>query len=374
MRKIFCSLLTALFVVSCAPGNPTEDAAFHGDTIPMRHATLLQMVDCNGYTVADIKNPWNGSLLHRYILLDKDSALPPSLPRGTLIRTPLRNMLVFATLHVELIDELGCIDAVRGVCDSRYMTLPRVRRGILDGSVVDCGSSMNVNIERVVQLSPDAVWVLPFENGGYGRLDKSDYPVVECAEYMETSPLAGAEWMRFYGRLLGKGREADSLFAVVADSYIALRDTVSRRAAYRPTLLCELKNASAWYMPGGNSTMGRMYADAGADYLFAANGVSGSVPYAWETVLNRAADADIWLIKYGAQEDKTYSTLAAEFEGYSLLKPFRMQNIYACNVSRKRFYEETPFRPDLLLRELATIFHPELFVDVKLRYYEKMQN
>lgn len=374
MRKVFCSLLTALFVVSCAPGNPTEDAAFHGDTIPMRHATLLQMVDCNGYTVADIKNPWNGSLLHRYILLDKDSALPTSLPRGTLIRTPLRNMLVFATLHVELIDELGCIDAVRGVCDSRYMTLPRVRRGILDGSVVDCGSSMNVNIERVVQLAPDAVWVLPFENGGYGRLDKSVYPVVECAEYMETSPLAGAEWMRFYGRLLGKGREADSLFAVVADSYIALRDTVSRRAAYRPTLLCELKNASAWYMPGGNSTMGRMYADAGADYLFAANGVSGSVPYAWETVLNRAADADIWLIKYGAQEDKTYSTLAAEFEGYSLLKPFRMQNIYACNVSRKRFYEETPFRPDLLLRELATIFHPELFVDVKLRYYEKMQN
>lgn len=374
MRNLFCALLAALYMASCSPGASGEGAAVCGDTIVMRYATLLQLVECDGYTVAEIKNPWNGSLLHRYILLDRDSALPPSLPRGTLLRTPLRNMLVFATLHVELIDELGCIDAVRGVCDSRYMTLPEIRNGILDGSVVDCGSSLNVNIERVVQLSPDAVWVLPFENGGYGRLDKSGCPVVECAEYMETSPLAGAEWMRFYGRLLGRGREADSLFAVVADNYTALRDSVARVVVDRPELLCELKSASAWYMPGGNSTMGCMYVDAGADYLFASDGVSGSVPYAWETVLHRAADADIWLMKYGAQEDKTYSALAAEFEGYSLLKPFRLRNIYACNVSRKRFYEETPFRPDLLLRELAAIFHPGLFGDTELRYYEKMRN
>ncbi len=357
-------------IVSCTNGK-VSDITVVGDTLNIRHASLLHIVECNGYTVIDIENPWNNTLLHRYLLVPKDAKLPDIMPHGTVLRTPLDNILVFSTVHAELLDKLGCASAITGVCDARYITLPAICRGLECGEIVDCGSSLDINLERVVQLSPGTVWVLPFENGGYGKLDKLQLPLIECVEYMENSPLGGAEWVRFYGRLMGCATKADSLFSVVERNYLSLCDTISE-CTLRPTLLCELKGSSAWYMPAGNSTMGQLYKDAGANYLFGNNNGSGSVPLAFETVLEQGADADVWLVKYGAEKDKTYNSIIADFAGYKYFKAYRNRNIYACNVNRKRFYEETPFRPDILLRELSAIFHPELFPCYRLRYYEKM--
>jgi iron complex transport system substrate-binding protein len=42
-------------------------------------------------------------------------------------------------------------------------------------------------------------------------------------------------------------------------------------------------------------------------------------------------------------------------------------------VSKRRFYEETPFRPDLLLEELVMLLHPELAGEYEFRYYEKLK-
>lgn len=353
-------------------GSEHVNRSVNGDTLDIRHASLLTIVECNGYTVVDVKNPWSGLLLQRYLLIDKDSLLPTELPDGTLLRTPLNNLLVFATVHAQLICDFGCDSVIKGVCESRYMTQPQVRKGLQQGKITDCGSSLNIDLEQVVQLSPDAVWVLPYENGGYGKLDKLNFPLVECVEYMETSPLGGAEWMRFYGRLLGCASRADSLFDKVEREYMALR-SLATSSEYRPKLLCELKSSSAWYMPAGGSTMGILYKDSGADYLFGDNSSSGSLPLSFETVLDRAADADIWLMKYAADTDKRYGTLLADFAGYEYFKPFKERKIYACNLSRKRFYEETPFRPDILLRELISIFQPHLIDNPQLRYYEKME-
>ena len=358
---------------SCGRVAPTANVAVGGDTLPMLHSSLLQMVECDGYTLVNVKNPWKaGAFLHRYMLLPKDSA-DAAAPQGvTLLRTPLSNQLLFATLHAQLFVTLGCADAISGVCDARYMSVPQVRENIAAGKITDCGSSVDVNLERLLELAPEAAWVIPFKNGGYGKMERVDVPLVECVDYMESSPLGCAEWVRFYGRLLGVGEKADSLFFAVCENYYRIKARVDS-CATRPRLMCELKSGSAWYMPGGGSTMGQLYRDAGADYLFGNNDNSGSVPYSFETVLARADSADVWLVKYGADKDKSYSSLEQEFSGYTLLRPFRERRIFACNVSNKRFYEETPFRPDILLEELACLLHPELNDNYKLRYYEKMQ-
>ena len=143
---------------------------------------------------------------------------------------------------------------------------------------------------------------------------------MECADYMESSPLGCAEWVRFYGRLVGKGDEADSLFNAVCSEYEAL-SFVARRDASRPKLMCELKSSSAWYIPAGGSTMGRMYHDAGADYLFSSYEGTGSVPLSFEVVLDKAADADIWLMKYNSPLNKTCASLLAEYSGDSHFRP-----------------------------------------------------
>ncbi|MBR5848454.1 MAG: ABC transporter substrate-binding protein [Bacteroidaceae bacterium] len=374
MRLIIAILiLIGTMLQSCGRVAPTANVAVGGDTLPMLHSSLLQMVECDGYTLVNVKNPWKaGAFLHRYILLPKDSA-DVAVPQGvTLLRTPLNNQLLFATLHAQLFVTLGCVDAISGVCDARYMSVPQVRENIATGKITDCGSSVDVNLERLFELAPEAAWVIPFKNGGYGKMERVEVPLVECVDYMENSPLGCAEWVRFYGRLLGVASRADSLFFAVCDNYARVKARVDS-CATRPRLMCELKTGSAWYMPGGESTMGQLYRDAGADYLFGNNDNSGSVPYSFETVLARADSADVWLVKYGADKDKSYSSLEQEFSGYTLLRPFRERRIFACNVSRKRFYEETPFRPDILIEELACLLHPELNDNYKLRYYEKMQ-
>ena len=374
MRLIIAILiLIGTMLQSCGRVAPTANVAVGGDTLPMLHSSLLQMVEYDGYTLVNVKNPWKaGAFLHRYMLLPKDGT-DVAVPQGvTLLRTPLSNQLLFATLHAQLFVTLGCVDAISGVCDARYMSVPQVRENIAAGKITDCGSSVDVNLERLLELAPEAAWVIPFKNGGYGKMERVEVPLVECVDYMESSPLGCAEWVRFYGRLLGVGEKADSLFFAVCENYYRIKARVDS-CATRPRLMCELKSGSAWYMPGGGSTMGQLYRDAGADYLFGNNDNSGSVPYSFETVLARADSADVWLVKYGADKDKSYSSLEQEFSGYTLLRPFRERRIFACNVSNKRFYEETPFRPDILLEELACLLHPELNDNYKLRYYEKMQ-
>lgn len=367
----FLLLLTGLLYAACGGGGTGSSFVCSGDTLAMRHSVLLQMVDCDSFMVAEIKNPWREGLLHRYLLVPADDKLPSKMPQGTLLRTPLSNVLLFSGIHSTLFSQLGCEGVVKGVCDARYMLWPHLQDRVAAGDIVDCGSSLDVNVEKVVVLSPDAVFAFPFENGGYGKLDKLKYPIVECAEYMESSPLGAAEWMRFYGRLLGCGAVADSLFMVVCDKFEQLQKRVAD-CDERPTLMCELKNNSAWYVPASGSTMGRMYKMAGADYLFADIKGSGSVPLSYETVLARASAADFWLVKYNSSTNRTRASLLDDFKGYSHFAPFKNGNIYGCNTAVKPLFEETAFRPDWLLAELVAIFHPQLLGEYNLRYYERL--
>ena len=99
--------------------------------------------------------------------------------------------------------------------------------------IVDCGDAMNPDIEKIVELDADAILLSPFENsGGYGQLEKLGVPLIECAEYMETSALGRAEWMRFYGLLYGCEAQADSLFAVVEKEYFSLSRSEERETRF----------------------------------------------------------------------------------------------------------------------------------------------
>lgn len=371
LKHISLCLLLIVLLPSCR-GTNEQYPPVDGDVIPMQYSSLLSIVECEGCTVVDIANPWGEGVMQRYVLVPSTAELPADLPAGVLLRTPLDNVILFSGVHAGLLGELGADNAIKGVCDAQYIYCDAVADGLETGRVVDCGSSLNVDTEALVQVSPDAVFVLPYENGGFGKLENLGIPIVQCADYMESSPLGCAEWMRFYGRLFGAGARSDSLFSVVCREYVALSNA-AKSVEYRPKLMCELKSSSAWYVPCGQSTMGQMYADAGADYLFAACTGSGSVPLSYEVVLDKAADADLWLLKYNSDVDRTLESLLADFAGYSHFKPFRQRNIYACNTHHRHLFEETAFHPERLLKELVAIFHPRLLTGYTLQYYEKMR-
>ena len=360
-------------LASCGGGNALSVSA-EGTDVEMEYADLLTMKQCDGYIYAEIRNPWDtATVLHSYILIDKNAPQPKHLPKGDIVRTPLSNSVVYTLVHCGLIDELGAYNQIKGVCDLRYIDIPKLQRDVKAGKIKDLGEGLNPNIEDVIDMSPDAILLSPFQDdGGYGRLGKLGIPIVECADYMETSALGRAEWMKFYGLLYGKEQVADSLFRSIVSRYNELKQ-LARTAKEHPTVVTDTKYGAMWYVPAGGSTTGRLLADAGADYIFKDYPESGNLTLAPETVFDMAADAEFWMIRYNQATDKTYDELAQEYANYSQMAAFRHHNIYACNTDHIPFYKEAPFHPELLLEDLIKIFHPGILKDSGLRYYKRME-
>lgn len=380
MKRVLFILLTVL-LVSCG-GRQTTATQETGDTVVFKYASLLTVVRHQDYTEVMLKNPWKeGMTLHRYLLVpdtsdvDVTSLTSHHSPlTSTIVRTPLKQSVIFTTVHCAMLMSLDKEDCISGVADLKYIKIPWIQEQVKAGHITDVGEGMSPIVEKIIDQRPDALFLSPFENsGGYGRLEEIGIPIIECAEYMESSPLARAEWLRFYGMLFGCEQKADSLFAVVDSSYCAMKELVSRLASADSRVLLDKVTGSVWYVPGGRSTIGQMIQDAGGDYPWANDDHSGSVSLPFEAVLEKAGEANVWLFRYSSDHDITSNELLSEHHGYSQFKAFRSGEMYGCDVERSLFYEESPFRPDWLLGDFIHILHPDLSDLPPLRYYKKVK-
>lgn len=376
MRQLFgISLILLLLnlVLACTEGKAVTGKA-QGDTVGFAYAQNIVVVRYASYTKVSLVDPWNdGHTLCTYVLV-ADSIPQEDLPEcaegEVVVRVPLKKCVVFNTAHASLLQMLGADSAIRGVCDLRYMQLPEVHRRVkTDGNknadaVADCGDGMSPDIEKIIELEPDALLLSPFENSGsHGELGKLGIPLIECADYMETSALGRAEWMRFYGMLFGCESVADSLFRVVDSCYCALREKALDAASLRRQpvkALTERLTQGTWYVPGGQSSMSKLLQDAGACYAWADDSHGGSLPLTFESVLDKSADARLWVFNYIGEEPLTYSRLQAEYDGYAQFRAFKDRNVWYVNSLSVPYFEEVSFRPDWLLRDYVTLLCPEL--------------
>lgn len=372
MRGFILVGLIVVWLSSC--GNQTGFSQEGGDTLRFKYSSLLSVIKYDSYTEVNIRNPWKeGKTLHTYVLVPRDrKELPANLPHGTIIRTPVERAAVFTTVHCSLLTTLGHGENIVGVADLKYIKIPYIHEQVEKGRIADCGGGLNPVVEKIIDVKPDVIMLSPFENsGGYGKVEEIDIPLVECAEYMENSPLARAEWMKFYGLLFGEEQQTDSLFAVVDSSYHAQKALAQQAGAGRSVLIDKIVG-SVWYVPGGKSTIGQMVQDAGGRYPWADDEHSGSLSLPFETVLEKAGDAEVWLYRYSSDHIQDYQELLSDYRGYRQLRAYAERSVYGCNVEQSLFYEETPFRPDWLLSDFIQIMHPDIPNMPPLRYYQKL--
>ena len=420
--------LLALAITSCQGGKTAAGDGDGGDTVKMKYAQLLTIVKHGGeyaehdgeYAEVTIANPWKeGTLLHRYILVPKGEEGNKTVARLAMqrsagarcvtdtVRTLVENSAVFTSPHCQLLYELGCGQAIRGVCDLDYINIQDVKKRAASAgnhgsssAIADCGSSMAPDIERIIALKPEAILVSPFENsGGYGKLDKLHIPLIEVADYMEASPLGRAEWMKFYGMLFEKSdakdskteissskagifqSKADSLFAKIEKEYLNLKAAAKKLPAGL-SVLTERKTGSVWYVPGGQSTIGILLKDANARYIFSEDQHSGSLAMSPEQILAKAKNIDVWAFKYFGGKPLSRSQLLQEYAGYKSLAAFGSSRIYQVDTSCEPYFEITSFHPEVLLREFILLSHPadnarfakydkEIRKLGKLRFYKK---
>lgn len=383
MKQISCTLvrnllllLTVVLLAACNLG--TEKLLCPGETGALRHAMLLRMDETDGVSLVEVLDPWAETrdvVLQRYLLAGAEDKIPEKWTTlgAVQIQVPLERAVVMSSVHAALALEMetageGGAQMSRGivaVADTAYIIRQDLKAKLRSGVWADAGNSITPDPERLLALRPDALLLSPMQNAGHGSVETIGVPIIECADYMEQTPLGRAEWMRFYARLFGCGEAGDSLFGEVERRYLAIakeNDTTtsevpsdSAAKASRPRLLIDMRQGASWYVPGGKSYLAAMFADAGAEYFMAADTSSGSIPLDPETVLREAADADLWLIKYGAPTPLTYATLSAADSRYEHFAPYAARNIYVCNTLATPYYEDTPFRPDRLLLNLKQI-------------------
>ena len=364
-------LIIAVLLTACGGAKKKASQQAEGDAVAFKYATQISIEKFDGYTVATIKNPWKeGMVLHRYVMIPADQEVPNHIPSGTIVRTPLKRAVMFTTMHCAMLMEFGKQSCISGVADLKYIKIPWIQEQVAKGRIIDVGDGMSPVIEKIIDEHPDALFLSPFENsGGYGKLEEINIPIIECADYMEASPLARAEWLRFYGMLFGCEERADMLFQSVDNSYQQLK-ALAAKAKTKPSVLVDKVTGSVWYVPGGKSTIGQMIKDANGQYAWADDEHSGSISLPFETVLERAGDADVWLFRYSSDHDITYDELLSEHHGYNQINAFKQQTAYGCNVENSLFYEESPFHPERLLGDFIHILHPELEIMYSMRYFK----
>jgi iron complex transport system substrate-binding protein len=339
----------------------------------VRYAVGYKVTRHDGYTEVEVRDPWNeGKLLQRYLLAPRDRPLPEGMPEGVVVRVPMRNIVVYTSVHSAMLDELGAAGDIVGVCESRYINIPVVKERIREGLITDLGEATSPSVEKMIEIGAEVILASPFDHGSYGPVEKLGIPIIECADYMETYPLGRAEWIKFTGLLTGRNVRADSLFRQTEANYLRIK-ALAENVEYRPKLMTGMKFGSPWYVPSGESFMAHVYQDAGADYLFGYLPGAGSTPMSFETVLNKAIHADVWLIQYNREAGMTYDALKSDYSPYSRFDAFRNRHIYGCNTNSSLYYEEVPLHPDYLLAELIAVFHPQLLPEHKFRYFAPLE-
>ena len=370
INKLSSLLLIAVMLGSCRGGS--NDKLAQSSNSSILEAKLLSIVHDDDFTRVDITNPWDTTkILHTYILVPSSKEMPKKLPKGTIIRTPVKNVLVYSSVHSSVLRELGAGDAVKGVCDAQYFNDSIIETGLKTGSIVDCGNSMQPTVEKVIAMKPDAILLSPYQDATYGQITKLNVPIVECADYLEYTPLGRAEWIKFYGELVGKPELAEEIYNTVVKEYNKIKESVASKKLKRPLVLTENVISGIWNVPGGQSYMAQFIKDAGGDYPWKDDKNTGSLTLDFNQVLARAQKADYWLLKSpnirSLADLKGSYTLNDQFEAY------KAGNVYVCDTNTSHFFDRFPFHPEVLLKEYFKIFHPEEATDYELVFFKKIE-
>lgn len=332
----------------------------------------------NNYKVVTVKTPYPGAAESiQYVLVQCGTPAPEGFLDEQIINIPVQTVVIMSTSYLPFLDELGLLDRLVGLDDATYVSNPAVLKMAEEGKLAMIGYGSGVNVEQALELSPELILTY-----GSGAPDYDAHPVlieaglktVVNAEWLETTPLGRTEWGKFIAVFFNKEADAQALFAKTVERYSEYAAVVAS-ATERPTVFTASDYQGIWSMPGGNSFAAAFFKDAGADYLWADDTSTGSLPLAFEAVFEKAQGAEYWVnVGYFF----TLDDLLAADARYADFNAYQSGNIWN-NDARispnggNDYYESAVAHPELVLADLIKIFHPELLPDHELVYYRQLK-
>ena len=368
-------LFTALVFVQCKkePNSETKISVQND----VKYATGFSIENYENYTVLTVKKPWpNATKNYKYILKKKNGIVPDSLKNNTVINVPIKSIVVTSTTHIPSLEMLDEENSLVGFPNLKYVSSEKVRALIDAEKVKELGNNQSLNTEVIIDLQPDVIigYGLDNNNPTLDNLIKSGLKVMLNGDWNEQTPLGKAEWIKFFGALYDKQEQANELFSKIEKDYLNTIE-IAKKATTIPTILAGDIFEGKWYMPSGTSWGSLILKQANSNYLWQETTGTGSLSLSFETVFEKAKNADLWITsgQFSALKQMTDSN-----PHYSQFKAFKTNNVYSFASKKGKtggvlYYELAPNRPDIVLKDLVKILHPELLVGYKPFFFEKLK-
>jgi iron complex transport system substrate-binding protein len=379
MKYKFFFLIFLICLIHCKnePAKQVKEA-IDGNQLELKYAKGFSVTNYKTHKILEIKNPWpKAKNSYRYILADRNAMTDwKKIEFEKNIKFPLKKIVVTSTTHIPALELLGVEKTLIGFPGIDYVSSEKTRNRINNGLVRELGKNEGLNTEVLLKLQPDVVigFGIDGNNKSLEIIKKSGIPVIFNGDWVEDSPLAKAEWIKFFGVLFNKEKEADSIFDTIEKDYLEAKK-MAKNVAYKPTVLSGAMHNDIWFLPNGTSTEAQLLKDANVNYLWNDTTGSGSLKLNFESVFVKAKDADIWL---SPSNYNSLETLKTGSTHHTIFKAFQNKNIYSfTNTTGETggvlYYELGMTRPDIILRDLIKICHPELLKNYDLYFFKRLE-
>jgi iron complex transport system substrate-binding protein len=366
IKLVLLSVLLIVVAEACQQQRKKEVSLekLNSSDYKIRYAKGFDIQYFEDYKKLIIKSPYPGSdKAHEYILNNSISA---DATGSNSISIPVERMIATSTTHVPMLEILGAEDRLVGFPNTDFITSEKTRSRVAEGQLTDIGKDMSLNAEMVIALQPDVLvaFALDGSDKAFSTLRKNGLPIVFNGDWLEETPLGRAEWIKFFGALLDLDQQADSIFNAIEAEYLEASE-IAEKATRTPSVMSGVLFKDQWNLPAGESFTARLYRDANTNYLWKDSQGQGSLVLNFESVLETARDADLWIgsgIYTSRQEMLEANGHYAEFAA------FKNRSVYTFSKHKGSgggivYFELAPIQPHIVLKDLVKVAHPELLPD-----------
>ena len=378
MKSSFIALLSLVILGCQSEKKSTPIAENKPSATTLRYASGFRVTyQDNNTKLVEVVYPFQGATSgYKYLLVPKGQPVPDHEKDVRIISIPLSSIICTSTTHIPLLDYLEETEKLVGFPSTDYISSEKARKLIDAGKVQELGVDKGLNLERVAMLRPDMVmgYTMNSDYGQFKKIEDLHVPVVINAEYLEKHPLGRAEWIKFMALFFNKEKTADSVFAVIEKEYLKTK-AVADRAPSKRTVLSGIVYGDAWFLPGGQNYAAKLLRDAGYHYLWDDDSTSGFLELSFESVYEKAHGADFWI---GVGSFSSLKEVENADHRYARFKPFQQRQVYTSNLRKgstggSEFLELGYLRPDIILKDLMKIAHPELMRGHELYFHKRLE-
>ncbi len=328
----------------------------------------------NGIRLVNIQDPQKTKQHTYHFALIPHGVKAEGVPNDyTQVNVPITRAVFMTALQISNVTALDAYDFISGMTHTKNFYNKEILKRIKEGKIVKIGKEGNFDQEVIMAANPDVIFISPFKRGGYDAIKETGITLVPHLGYKELDALGQAEWIKFTAMFIGKEKEANKIFSDIETRYNEIKQRAVK-VKTRPVVFSGEMHGGNWFAVGGRNYLAQMFRDAGAEYVLKNDKHTGGVPMDFETIYSMAANADYWRILNSFPGKFSYEALRASDPRNADFKAFKKKQVIFCNMKETPYYETQPVHPDVLLKDLLAIFHPELVEkNYKPTYYKLLK-